>query len=239
MSTLSSAASTVSAAVSEKISAVIDAIHAKWESVHSASPVFANGYAHLYSPVVESPELMIIGLNPGAEAAAIPFDAATARAVPTSHTYITGKHMLAEKMTKLFESNDQLEMLASSVKLNLFFFRSSSIGEWHSVDPVLRTELEAFFEEQAREIINTLKPKKIVCEGLETLERVKTMFGSSHKSFDTKSQGRTVYRTSTVTLADESKVQVIGIMHPAARVSFTDFDVMADALKEDLSHTVA
>ena len=142
--------------------------------------------------------------------------------------------MLATKMRKLFESNEQLDLLKSSVKLNLFFFRSSSIGEWHSVEPVMRGELEAFFEEQLREIVNTLKPKKIVCEGLETLERVKAVFGSSHKSFDTKSGGRTVYRTSTITLGDETKVQVIGIMHPAARVSFTDFDVMADALKKDL-----
>ncbi|RYZ71208.1 MAG: hypothetical protein EOP05_12315, partial [Proteobacteria bacterium] len=169
MSTLSS----LSSAVSEKISSVIDAIHTKWESVRTGSPVFENGYAHFYSPISENPDLMIIGLNPGVES--VGFNVENARSLPTEHTYISGEHMLATKMRKLFESNEQLDLLKSSVKLNLFFFRSSSIGEWHSVEPVMRGELEAFFEEQLREIVNTLKPKKIVCEGLETLERVKAV----------------------------------------------------------------
>ena len=220
--------------IAHKIASVITAIHDKWVSVKDSSNVFQNGYAHFYSPPVEHPEVMIIGLNPGSES--LGFNEATAHELPTAHNYIEENHVLAEKMRKLFERNGQLELLRNSVKLNLLFFRSQNIGEWHSVDPVMRAELEAFFEEQAREIINTLKPKKIVCEGLETLERVKTMFGSNHKSVDTKSTDRrTVYRTSTVTLADQTKIQVIGIMHPAARLSFADFDTMADALKKDLT----
>ena len=70
-------------------------------------------------------------------------------------------------MRKLFKE-DLADKLQKSVKLNRLFFRSHNYATWiNNVDKELRINIENYCLFIVKKIITRLKPKIILCEGLD------------------------------------------------------------------------
>lgn len=130
-----------------------------------------SGYSVFYSPVTMNPDLMIFGLQPGGGPESFSRD--LAKTLPSKHNYISEDYPLAKKMKQLFERIDMQHILEHSVKTNLNFFRARSIAEWREFDRSLRLSVANFCDQKVSEMISSLKPKRILCEGISTYEAIK------------------------------------------------------------------
>ncbi len=144
-------------------------LNSKWENWGKENEyIQKNGFALFYSPVIPNPDLMIIGLNPGTDDN--PFN--PAKEAPGYHDYFEFEgtkddYKMAKQMRKLFK-DDLADKLQKSVKLNRLFFRSHNYATWiNNVDKELRINIENYCLVIVKKIITRLKPKIILCEGLD------------------------------------------------------------------------
>lgn len=143
----------------------------KWDEYKGKSLIIEhNGFAVFYSPFNRNPDLMIIGHNPGIGNNDGEFDWKREATIPDVHDYIRMEYRLAIKQNRLWTEMDRLEILQNSVKINLLFFRSQNIAEWNGIEKEIRKPLEDFCIDKVKEIIEHLKPKKILCEGVGTFD---------------------------------------------------------------------
>lgn len=187
----------------------------KWKEYEEKLP---KGFELFYSPVRMSPDVMIIGFNPGGGT-----DDVKCYEEPeplAEHGYITyglprpGKkpYRLAEKMYQLFKEMGHEKTLQNSVKLNLIFFRSGDIKEWNNMDKVARKDLDNFCCEKVKNVISTLQPKLILTEGLLTYRRLKDLMPIGKKG-----EKEDVFPIGSRTLVrsiDSEPIKLTGIRHP-------------------------
>jgi hypothetical protein len=188
------------------------------------------GFRVFYSPVHLSPELMIIGYNPGKDDK--PFSKEEDSQIPEVHEYLYHNSRIAKKMKFLFESIEKEDWLADSVKLNLVFFGSENETQWETMDQDLRDELETFCFRKVNDIIDTLKPRYIVTEGLKVFDILinSVLMGCSKKEVKFGVGGRKIYARSRY-----GYTQIIGLVNLAKdRISYPDWNSTKKCLKADL-----
>ena len=202
-------------------------VHEKWKQLSAEHAEFRSGYSVFYSPLSMNPKLMVIGFNPGGGSES--FDAASAQEIPTKHDYFVYDYPLARKMKKIFTDINKLDLLESSVKTNLVFFRTRSMDDWSKIDPRLRKDLERFCLDKNLEIIRYLQPEIILAEGIETYLTIKRALSISEEDV-TDSKGR-----SLIIKAKTNSPRLLGIIHPSgAHVSNEDWSLIRERLLSEL-----
>ncbi len=202
----------------------------KWETPEYKYPFKNCGFRVFCSPVRFSPELMIIGYNPDKDDK--PFSKEDDCEIPEVHEYLYHNSGIAKKMKYLFESIEKEDWLTDSVKLNLVFFSSENEAQWETIDRELRDELETFCFKKVNDIIDTLKPRYIITEGLKVFNILinSVLMGCSKPEMKIGVGGRKIYARSRY-----DHTQIIGLVHLIKdRISYPDWNDMKKYLKIDL-----
>ena len=202
----------------------------KWEAPGYKYAFKDCGFRVFYSPVHLSPELMLIGYNPGKDDK--PFSKEEDSEIPEIHEYLYHDSRIAKKMKYLFESIEREDWLTDSVKLNLVFFGSEDDAQWQTMDRDLRDELETFCFKKVSDIIDTLKPRYIVTEGLKVFDILinSVLMGCTKPEVKIGVGGRKIYARSRY-----GHTQIIGLVHLTKdRISYPDWNSIKNYLKADL-----
>lgn len=228
-------------------------VGSKWSSVRKDYPeidVLAAGWEVFYSPIGLRPtKLMIIGRNPGGNRDDFAESERERYCLPSKHGYFAkdkkDDFRLAAKTRDLFNSINLVSLLEESVKLNLLFFRSRSMSAktsgdqqaWTAVPHKLREELETFSEKWVIEVIEKLKPRVILGEGIGTYRRLKNLLRSrgilvdDSQEFVHKPNRRVVYSRT-----ENTCIMLLGILHlSGARPSKEELSNIRRYLTTDLS----
>ncbi|MBI5949320.1 MAG: hypothetical protein HY875_14375 [Chloroflexi bacterium] len=204
-----------------------------WESLRGKYPFHGSGFAVFYSPLSESSKLVIIGANPGGGANS--FNLARATAIPTEHDYFAYDYALARRMRDLFTAAGRLDLLRSSLKLNLNFFRSRDANEWRTAPADTRRLMEAHSQRWVLSLLERLSPSLVLCEGTSTFDRLRDVLpgaGPSKLVVEAAGGRRAYVRASTPWGGT-----LIGVIHPTgAQVSTDDWGRIASALAQDVLH---
>ena len=208
---------------------------AKWENNKGNYDFSESGFSVFYSPVRQSPELMIIGYNPGGDETS--FCKARDLCVPVTHEYIDyksdRKYPIAGKMYNLFENISKSDWLERSVKLNVLFFRSKSEQQWNTIKKDVRKDLKEFSYMKVKEIADVLTPKFILTEGIKTFNILTNIIlcCSEKPVFEQGRGNRAIYARSRY-----NDIKIIGLIHPTgARVSNDEWLKVKEYLKKDFS----
>ncbi len=185
----------------------------------STHPELVSGYSVFYSPVKAKPHLLIIGLQPGGGPES--FDRNAAKTIPQKHEYLAENYLMAKKMVALFAGTKFELQLPGSVKTNLNFFRAKNNVEWKQIDLSLRQDVAKFCSQKVKDIIETLQPETILCEGISTYEAVKELLSKEVlKEIRTKNaENKTLFLSSTV-----GGQRLLGIPHPTGSFGLTTED---------------
>ena len=202
----------------------------KWETPDYKYEFKDRGFRVFYSPVHLSPELMVIGYNPDNDDK--PFSKEEDSQIPEFHEYLYHNSRIARKMKYLFESIEREDWLADSVKLNLVFFGSENDAQWETMDRDLRDKLETFCFKKVSDIIDTLKPRYIITEGLKVFDILtnSVLMGCSKPEVKIGVGGRQIYARSRY-----GHTQIIGLVHLSKdRISYPDWNSVKKYLNADL-----
>jgi hypothetical protein len=202
----------------------------KWETIGYKYDFSECGFRVFYSPISVGPDLMLIGYNPGKEDK--PFCKEDDSMIPDFHEYLYHNSRTARKMKYLFESVERYDWLEESVKLNLIFFRSENEAQWEAMNKDLRGELEMFCFNRVNDIIDTLKPRYIITEGLKVFDLLTNtvLMGCDKPKVEIGVGGRKIYSRSRYGYS-----QIIGMPHLTNdRISYPDWNNIKEYLKADL-----
>ena len=202
-----------------------------WEKMYKYEP----GFSVFYTPLKYEPELMILGMNPGGSEK--DFDLTKARLIPKDHDYFItypDPYRLAEKMNNVFKNIGKMPLLKNSVKLNVNFFRSKNQEGWNKINPELRKEAESFCKDKVKEIIEKLKPRTILAEGIGSHEIIKKNLGIEKLSDELVSSPESKQALFIETV--DSPIPLYGIAHPtgARGVFEKDWNLIESSLKKRL-----
>jgi len=221
----------------------------KWNSLERKYEFWKSGFAVFYSPVYESPDLMVIGFNPGGDEKS--FDENVALMVPDKHDYFKWEYPypLAKKMKDdIFGKINETELLRRSVKLNLIFFRSRIKNDFAGISKEVRKDIEQFCHEKVREIIVTLKPKIIIAEGIGTYDTLKMLleqppyeFNVGGGSCSLGNNGRRIFCNNDIGKKIDKNTYygnfmfLIGLLHlSGARPAEYELNIIRESLRNDL-----
>ncbi|KAA0257287.1 hypothetical protein FHQ18_09565 [Deferribacter autotrophicus] len=175
------------------------------------------GFAVFYSPIRLNPELMIIGYNPGGDEK--DFNKEEAMSIPEKHEYITYKddkdYKAAKNMYELFKRLNKTQLLENSIKLNMIFFRTKNIAKWKEINKKIRIEIEEYCFNKVKEIIEKLKPRILLIEGIKTFDLFidKIISERFHKSC--KVECKKVNNKRILCKCSFDNIKVLGIIHPS------------------------
>ena len=190
------------------------------------------GFYVFYSPVRLRPKLMLIGEQPGGGQDA--FCLEQALSIPKEHDYVRHPEwLIARKMRSLFSGINRLKFLEQSVKLNLNFFRAPSSSAWRTTPAPLRRRLETFCEQEVHEIVKTLQPRLIVCEGLGVYDRMLRQRSVTRREVVlTRRDGSRLYCRAEVAPG----IRLVGFPHPCgmAQPRKDEWPCIGEALASDL-----
>jgi hypothetical protein len=209
---------------------LIEEVYEKWERFEGKYNFSGQGVCVFDSPVYSGPDLMVIRHFPSNEDK--PSEGEYDFSLPDVKEQHCHDSKNKRKMKYLFEGIDRDEWLENSVKLNLIFFRSGSEAQWESLEKTIRNELETFCFIKASDIIDTLKPRYIVTEGLKVFDILirSVLMGCDEPEVKTGVGGRNIYARSRYGLC-----HIIGLTHLTKdRYSYPDWNDMKKYLKADL-----
>lgn len=209
---------------------ILDDVCEKWEASEYKYDFSECGFRVFYSPVYANPDLMIIGYNPDNDDK--PFCKEEDSQLPDFHEYLYHKSKIARKTKYLFESIERYDWLENSIKLNLVFFKSENVAQWTTMDNSLRHELEMFCFQKVNDIIDTLKPRYIITEGLKVFDTLmnSVLMGCEKPEEKIGVGGRKIYTRSRYGYS-----QLIGLAHLTKdRISYPDWNFIKEFLKDDL-----
>lgn len=223
--------------VSEFAQSIINTVHSLWE--HNRDE-YTSGYAVFYGPVYSYPDLMLIGLNPGGDEKS--FSGMKERLASSDEPmeyiiYCNDKNYpIAVKTFRIFESIGLLNVLSTSVKTNINFFRSKNWNELskNHFSKCLNIVLQ---------IIEHLKPKAILCESIRVYDIILKNLSESYvftpnQRAVNKKNCRIYF--SDIQKSNEPPYLLIGIRHLTGsrpRPSPSDIEQIEKLLSVDLSQT--
>ncbi|RKS53789.1 hypothetical protein BC962_2045 [Gillisia mitskevichiae] len=135
----------------------------------------------LYSPLLERPEFLLIGFNPGGGhhkwhgKIVEQFDPMTAL------EYYLNKHSLGEQTKTLFTmAGKEDELRNSTVKFNFYPWATNNVADFNELMRLLpknlRSKLFALGRVWTKTIIEIVKPSTIICEGFKAFDEVQILF---------------------------------------------------------------
>ncbi len=209
---------------------LLDEVYEKWETCGRRYDFSEYGFRVFYSPVYAGPDMMIIGHNPDSDDK--PFCSEHDHQLPDFHEYLYHESRIARKMKYLFESIERYDWLENSVKLNLVFFKSENEAQWAAMERELRHELEMFCFRKVNDIIDTLKPRYIVTEGIKVFDILinSVLMGCDEPEVKVGLNGRKIYARSRY-----NYMEIIGMAHLTKdRISYPEWNSIKEYLKADL-----
>ncbi len=202
-------------------------VYLEWKNKHS---FWKQGFKVFYSPVRANPKIIILGYNPGGNELSFTSDKNKFEngdfSMPNTHEYFDKNYLLAQKMRNFFEQDSNL--LNNGVKINLIFFRSKNIKEWN-LNPH-RIKMEKFCFNKLVEIINVLKPKIILVEGIKTYDILKTILGGFKNESNIQRK-----HSRLISISNWKNILMFGIVHPSgARISSADWQKIKSNFYEQI-----
>ncbi len=187
--------------------------HKEWEP----------GFKVFYGPVRVHPELMIISLQPGGNSDHyLREDLERFKkgdfSTHDENTYIKSGNRFAKAMRAIFHEDTRL--LEESVILPVIFWRAKSYSEWKRAPDF--NEMENFSFAKVRQIIEKLKPHKILLLGNSTGKKLSGIFEIEPWEIiyrrNGASKGHSVARSTKM-----FSIPTLNLMHPTgARLSKKD-----------------
>jgi hypothetical protein len=209
---------------------LIEEVSEKWKRSENKYDFSEQGFRVFDSPVYPCPDLMVIGYIPADDDK--PSMEEDDCRLPGVHEYFHHDSKMARKMKYLFEGVDRDEWLEASIKLNLIFFRSENEAQWESLEKSVRDDLEMFCYMKVNDIIDTLKPRYIVTEGLKVFDILihSVLMGCDDPEVKIGVGGRKIYARSSY-----GHSHIIGLAHLTKdRFSYPDWNDIKKYLKSDL-----
>ena len=148
-------------------------VYNEWKTKYS---FWKPGFAVFSAPVRYRPELMIISLNPGGGGKDFQrkdyskFQNGNF-SIPKQNHYVTYNNKFAKETRNLFEGND--DVLKTSMVTRVLFFRSENMSYWKDHNPQkTRSAMEKFSYDKLQQILDKVKPKKLLVIGMDTYRRL-------------------------------------------------------------------
>jgi len=209
---------------------LVEEVYEKWKDTENRYDFSECGFRVFYSPVYQSPNLIVIGYHPRDDEK--PFNIEEDCRIPEVHEYFCHDSKMAGKMKYLFEGIERDEWLEASIKLNLIFFGSEDETQWETLDRDVRDDLEMFCFKKVNDIIDILKPRYVVTEGLKVFDTLTShvLMGCSKPEVKIGVGGRKIYARSRY-----GHTHIIGLPHLTKdRISYPDWNAIKEYLKSDL-----
>lgn len=209
-----------------------------WEEISENNDfIKKNGFSVFYSPLKFKPKLMIIGFNPGGnfERNNIPFNPNDiTKKLPKEHDYFLDENKdwkIVKPMKDIFNFNQNI--LKESVKLNFYFFRSSSINKLYNNCNNWK-DIHNFCSEKIKDIINKLQPEIILTEGLTVFDMLLISFDIKHIIKTLKDKNTNKNRI--LQFASSEKFNLLGMIHPSGGWTKKKFENNKDKIIKELKN---
>ena len=160
-------------------------------------------FSIFYSPIQMQPSLMIIGDNPGGQ-----MGEQGLYEIPKIHEYVdpNQKYTIAVAMRdKILKGEKLTDILKNSVKINRIFFRTPDMRIFESLNNA--KEIEYYCLRIVDEIIETLKPKRILAESFGTFKTFCNTWTSILEKENAKK--------SLLLQGQYNGIEILGINHPS------------------------
>lgn len=160
-------------------------------------------FSVFYSPIRHKPTLLIIGDNPGGQ-----LDQKGLYSIPEIHEYVdrSQTYSLAIAMRDKIMKGDKLNaILRNSVKINRIFFRTPNMRTFESLNKA--TEIKKYCLKTVEEIIETIKPKRILAESFGTFKTFCRTWTSVLEKQNTQK--------ALLLHGHYKDIEVLGINHPS------------------------
>ncbi|MCC6388653.1 MAG: hypothetical protein IT302_14855 [Dehalococcoidia bacterium] len=210
--------------------ALIDRTRALWESLEGRYGFWDHRFEVFASPVTPGAAVLIIDEHPTGDAAA--FDLSRASAVPASHACIAGDGPHERRMRDAFGRAGYEATFAASVKMHANCFRSRDLAQWRTTNVPERQWMEKHSLDVLRTALERVGPRLILCEGMDTLQRVLKLFPGTGPTIVAVAGGsRRAYCRSRLA----NGATLTGIIAPgSSRTSDEDWDAALPELGRDL-----
>ena len=135
----------------------------------------------LFSPLIEKPEFLFIGFNPGGGYYKWHGRIVEEFEPMKALEYYLNKHSLGEQTKNLFSlAGKEKDLENSTVKINFYPWATNSIGDFNKLMRLLPKELSTKLFHLSRiwtkTFISNIQPKTIICEGFKALDEVQVLF---------------------------------------------------------------
>lgn len=198
---------------------IVQEVYETWKTKFS---FWRQGVKIFYSPVRKSPDVMIVGHNPGGDESSFAEDLKKFErgdfSLPDANEYLVRNYLIARRMRDFFHDRSVLE---NSVTFNLIFFRSKDVRLWNSLPLDKRTEMEAYCRAKFRQIVERLKPRIILAEGMKTFDDIARTLAPIRM----RSVVRTPRGVRLVCVGSAGDVVLFGMPHPSgSRINGKDWN---------------
>lgn len=207
-----------------------------------------SGYAVFYGPVRERPTILFVGINPGGREKDFVGKKKMLETIkddnqPMEYMDSVNNYPMAYWTYRIFYKAGLVKELKDSVKTNLFFFRSENMTAMSQMPGY--NELKLFCHGTFREIVERIKPKVILAEGVklgpnDTFNRIIDTLdlknyidiNALEKRIAKRRNGRRmVYKSYFLKDNPYNIKRIIGIMHLSRPPSSNEEKIITDSLK--------
>ena len=145
-------------------------VYKKWKRIGKPK----NGFRVFYGPVRKNPKLMIISLNPGGDESYFVKDKRKYEngnfSLRQENFYLQKKNRFGNMIMKLFKGNESV--MEESVITTVLLFRSHDLPQLKR-NKKKYAEIKEFANKKVKEIIEVIRPKKILVIGNGTFDKMK------------------------------------------------------------------
>lgn len=169
----------------KEVEVFLESVHQALDRNPRAKPLY-KGCVILYSSLLEAPPFLFIGINPGDEQKESEKPKEELGQCDDGFEYTSAleygyDYRLAKQTRDLFEMAGMADCLDKSVKTNFYYFATSGVKNLWPLFSTLGEDMNKQFHENARRwtqrMIEMIKPKTIICEGIDPFNRLSDVYG--------------------------------------------------------------
>lgn len=193
------------------------------------------GMKVFYSPAIQDPKLMIVTYQPGGGQEDFEKEDSArfeqGDFAVHGNDYIDTNYRMAVKTRSFFDFDPTLALLKESVIVPLLFFRAPSVHVWEKdLSPQKKAEMEKFAFSKAKEIVDTVHPKKILVIGIKTYKKLKELLGEVQN--ETVIHTRNGNGEQMAVTAEYQGIKLFAVIHfTGARLNKTDWKTLKELFK--------
>lgn len=189
----------VSSSISDEIKSYHNLILKESEKDSRIKELY-RGCQILFSPLYNKPEFLLIGFNPGGGYAKWHGKIVEEFEPMQALEYYLNKHSLGEQTKTLFAlAGKEKDLENSTVKINFYPWATNNVADFNELMKLLPSNLSTQLFHLARvwtkQLIESVQPKTIICEGFKAFDEVQILFpekadnykGENLRSFETLS----------------------------------------------------